>query len=60
MLKTPADLKVYLEAKRKTVTDEMYAGHIGLALERMKSPDKAKPTQHAAVPPGAPIGADEE
>ena len=31
-----------------------------IALERMKSPDKAKPTQHAAIPPGAPIGVDME
>ena len=60
MQKSVADLKAYLEAKRKTNTDETYAGHISLALERMKNPDKAKPTQHAAVPPGAPIGCDVE
>jgi len=60
MTKSLNDLKTYLEAKKKTVTDETYAGHISLALERMKSPDKAKPTQHAVAPPGAPIGLDEE
>jgi hypothetical protein len=58
--KSLLDLKAYLEAKRKTATDESYAGHIALALERMKFPEKAKPTQHAAVPPGAPIGFYEE
>jgi hypothetical protein len=60
MAKTLNDLKSYLEAKKKTTTDDMYLGHIALALERMKSPDKAKPTQHAVPPPGAPIGFDEE
>ena len=58
--KSLLDLKAYLEAKRKTATVESYAGHIALALERMKFPEKAKPTQHAAVPPGAPIGFYEE
>jgi hypothetical protein len=27
-----------------------------LAVERMKSPEKARPTLHAQMPPGAPIG----
>ncbi len=60
MQKSLSDLKIFLQAKSKTTTDNTYAGHITLALERMKSPDKAKPTQHAAIPPGAPIGCDVE
>jgi hypothetical protein len=31
-------------------------GYYLLTLERLKSPEKAKPTQHVALPPGAPIG----
>ena len=54
-----SDLKTFIEAKKKTAVDNMYAGHFLLALERMKSPEKAKPTIHAAMPPGAPIGCEE-
>lgn len=36
-----------------------YRAHLELALERMKAPEKAKPTLHAAIPPGAPIGCEE-
>ncbi len=54
-----ADLKTFIETKKKSVSDTIYAGHLLLALERMKSPDKAKPAIHAAMPPGAPIGCDE-
>lgn len=52
------DLKQLIEDKKKGTADESLAGHYALALERMKSPDKAKPTIHAAIPPGAPIGCD--
>ncbi|WP_205573308.1 zinc-dependent metalloprotease [Flavisolibacter nicotianae] len=31
-------------------------GNYLLALERIKAPEKAKPTQHVVIPPGAPIG----
>lgn len=31
-------------------------GYYLLTIERMKNPEKAKPTQHIAIPPGAPIG----
>ena len=58
MRKAVDDLKVYIEEKKKGTADETLAGHYALALERMKSPDKAKPTIHAAIPPGAPIGCD--
>jgi Met-zincin len=57
--KALADLKAYIEEKQKTATDESYAAHCMLALERMKAPEKAKPTiQHKEMPPGAPIGCD--
>jgi Met-zincin/Domain of unknown function (DUF5117) len=53
-----ADLKKYIEEKKKTEQDELFAGHYLLALERIKAPEKAKPTQHKEMPPGAPIGCD--
>lgn len=59
LLRTLQDLKTYVEAKRKTTTDTTYGGHLLLALERMKSPADAKPTVHASMPPGAPIGCEE-
>lgn len=39
----------------KTSTDK---GYYLLTLERLKHPEKAKATQHAVLPPGAPIGSD--
>jgi len=56
--KALADLKTWIEEQKKTATDNSYLAHLTLALERMKAPDKAKPTVHAAIPPGAPIGCD--
>lgn len=53
------DLKSYVDAQKKTATGAQYIGHLSLALERMKAPEKAKPTIHAAIPPGAPIGCEE-
>jgi len=54
-----AQLKIFIEEQRKTSKDDNYIAHLLLALERMKSPEKAKPAiQHAAMPPGAPIGCD--
>ena len=38
--------------------DKQLKGHYALALLRMKEPEKAKPTVHAVIPPGAPIGCD--
>ena len=52
------DLKAFIDAKVKTTTDTTYKGHLLLALERMKEPEKAKPTIHKEIPPGAPIGCD--
>ncbi len=60
ILKDITDLKAFIEMKKKSPADNMYTGHLLLALERMKQPEKAKPTIHAAIPPGAPIGCDEE
>ena len=34
------DLKTFIEAQSKTATDETYKGHLLLALERMKKPEK--------------------
>ncbi|HVE61229.1 MAG TPA: zinc-dependent metalloprotease [Chitinophagaceae bacterium] len=56
--KTLSDFKGFVENKKKLSTDEIYTGHLLLALERIKSPEKAKPTIHAVIPPGAPIGCD--
>ena len=58
--KALADLKTFIETKKKTSPDNTYTGHLLLALERMKAPEKAKPTIHAAMPPGAPIGCEED
>lgn len=51
-----SDLKTFIE-KQKGKGNALYQGHLTLALERMKAPEKAKPTLlHVATPPGAPIG----
>lgn len=54
------DLKTFIDAKLKTATDATYKGHLLLALERMKEPEKAKPTIHKEIPPGAPIGCEDD
>lgn len=58
VLKTVNDLKSFLQKTQPV--DEALRGHYALALERMKSPEKAKPTVHKEMPPGAPIGCDAE
>ncbi len=58
--KALVDLKKYIETQQKLVKDESLSGHYMLALERMKAPEKAKPTLHKEMPPGAPIGCDWE
>ena len=53
------NLKAFIEEQQKLAKDDNYAAHLLLALERMKAPEKAKPTvQHREMPPGAPIGCD--
>ncbi|HEX2607837.1 MAG TPA: zinc-dependent metalloprotease [Flavisolibacter sp.] len=54
------DLKKFIESKQRVATEAAYQGHLLLALERMKAPEKAKPTIHSPLPPGAPIGCDLE
>ena len=56
--KALSDLKKYIEAQQKLVKEESLSAHYILALERMKAPEKAKPTLHKEMPPGAPIGCD--
>jgi hypothetical protein len=53
-------LKTWMEAARKSSEDNQYKAHLDIALDRCKSPDKAKPSMHAVPPPGAPIGCSEE
>jgi hypothetical protein len=50
------DVKAFATAQKKLSKDDSYTAHLALTLERMKAPDKAKPTQHKEMPPGAPIG----
>ncbi len=57
--KNLADLKTFIDAQLISNTDAVYVGHLALALERMKAPEKAKPTIHKEMPPGAPIGCDD-
>jgi transcriptional regulatory protein LevR len=53
-------LKNHITTQQKTATDKSHKAHLALALERMKTPEQAKPTLHTAPPPGAPIGCDVE
>lgn len=57
-VKVLLDLKAWVEQQQKIAADPAVKAHYALVLERMKAPDKAKPTQHAEMPPGAPIGCD--
>ncbi len=54
------DLKKYANAQLKTSTDDTSKGYFLLTLERIKNPEKAKPTMHEQAPPGSPIGCDIE
>ncbi len=58
--KSLKDLETFIQSHVKTSNREMYRAHLALALERMKEPEKAKPTLHKEIPPGAPIGCEEE
>ena len=50
-------LKTFIEsACKRPGLENAYAAHLDLALSRMKSPEKARPTIHLPAPPGAPIG----
>jgi hypothetical protein len=58
MLKATDDIKKRATDKLKTSTDANGKGYLLLTLERIKAPEKAKPTLHEAAPPGSPIGCD--
>ncbi|MFM7839948.1 MAG: zinc-dependent metalloprotease, partial [Chitinophagaceae bacterium] len=60
VVKALRDLKVFIELQQKQQPSTIYEAHLALALERIKTPEKAKPTLHMAIPPGAPIGCDWE
>jgi hypothetical protein len=59
VVKSLADLKQQIEAQKKINKVSATGAQFALALERMKEPEKAKPTLHLDMPPGAPIGCDE-
>lgn len=54
-----AELKKWLEDKIKSEAHPVEKAHWQLAADRFKAPEKAKPTLHAAAPPGAPIGCED-
>jgi hypothetical protein len=56
--KAISDLKTFIEAELNQTISDSYKAHLMLALERMKAPEKASPTIHKEIPPGAPIGCD--
>lgn len=58
ILKAIEDLKMYATTQLKTTTDNSIKGYLLLTLDRIKAPEKAKPTLHQAAPPGSPIGCD--
>ncbi|MEA5429092.1 zinc-dependent metalloprotease [Arcicella lustrica] len=60
MGKSLKDLKAYIEETKKSVKDVSYQAHLDYALERMKNPSAAKVTAHKELPPGAPIGCEDE
>lgn len=57
VLKAIDDIKNYATDQLKNA-DDAYKGYLLLTLERIKAPEKAKPTLHAEIPPGSPIGCD--
>ena len=60
MFKALDDIKTYAETQLKASKDDSYKGYLLLTLDRIKAPEKAKPTMHIAQPPGSPIGDEEE
>lgn len=49
-------LKSYASEQLKLSKDVNEKAYFLLSLDRMKNPEKAKPTLHSTAPPGAPIG----
>jgi hypothetical protein len=60
LLNATDQIKIFTAAQLKTVTDNVAKGYLLLTMERIKSPEKAKPALHQAAPPGSPIGCDME
>jgi hypothetical protein len=58
MMKAIDDIKTYATSQLKITSDAQYKGYLLLTLDRIKSPDKARPTMHEPMPPGSPIGCD--
>jgi hypothetical protein len=56
LLKALDTLKNYASEQLKLSKDENEKAYFLLSLDRMKNPEKAKPTLHQVAPPGAPIG----
>ncbi len=54
------ELLEYITEQRKIVLEASYGAHLMLALDRMKSPQDARPAIHEEIPPGAPIGSDDD
>lgn len=54
------NVKTFVDGKLKSNVDAGYNGQLLLALQRMKDPEKVKPTIHKEIPPGSPIGCDWE
>jgi hypothetical protein len=52
-------IKNLASSQLKTETDKSQKGYLLLTLDRIKFPEKAKPTLHEAAPPGSPIGCGE-
>lgn len=53
------EIKTLISARLKNGTAGNQLAHYRLALERMKQPEKARPSIHAGIPMGAPIGCEE-
>jgi hypothetical protein len=53
-----ADLTDFIKKNSAITKDNLYKGHLLLALDRISHPSDAKPTLHKDIPPGSPIGCD--
>lgn len=56
IMMTLEELKTYAITQIKLAINPARKGYFLLTLERIKSPEKAKPTMHEVAPPGSPIG----
>jgi hypothetical protein len=59
MMNAIDEIKSFATSQLSTTSDSLYKGYLLLTLDRIKSPEKAKPTElHETMPPGSPIGCD--